>query len=147
MEWYMIAAIILIIILFFILGMLIACILAGQGCTVSFQRRKQNQKLTAIEQEKERKQQKKLGSKFKRFFSSSSQSEQPVAPIEDIETRQISFKFDDNQNDQEQIKLTDETPTYVLPDPALTEAERKRKQKNREKRQKMRETIRKQYNL
>jgi predicted membrane protein len=137
MDWYIIAAFILLIVLTIILGVLLACMLAAQGCTISLQRRKPNQELTKIQQEKE---QKKTNSIFKRLFRSSSQPEQPVAPVEDISTLEFTVKLHGEQNDSEQITKTDETAPALLLIKPLTQAERKRREKKRE-------TIRKKYNL
>jgi len=140
MEWYTILGLFLILILFVILGILLACMLSGQRCTISIQQRTPNRELTRIQQEQERKRQKKISSKVKRAFSSSSKPEQPVAPVEDIKTVEFTLKLGDDHKDSEQIITNNEPSMILLPKTSSTQAER-------DARQKKREELRKKYNL
>jgi hypothetical protein len=140
MEWYTILAILLLIILAVVLGIIVACSLVGQHCTVSIQQRQPNHELTQIQQEQERKRQKKLSSKLKRTFRGSSKPEQPAAPVEDVKTVEFTFKLGDNQTRSEELKSTNESAMTLLPQARITQAER-------DERQKIRDEIRKKYNL
>ncbi len=57
MEWWAILALFLLIVLFVTLGIILACILSGQRCTISIQQRTPNHELTRIQQEEEEKRQ------------------------------------------------------------------------------------------
>ncbi|UJR26485.1 hypothetical protein I4U23_007812 [Adineta vaga] len=140
MESYIILAIFSIIILTIILGILLACIFAGQGCTLSIQQRVPNHELTQIQLENERKQQQKFSSKLKRAFSGSSKSEQPLRPVEDVRTIELTVKLDDDEKDTEQITTINEPETVFVPKTCSTQAERDRRAKRREE-------LRKKYNL
>lgn len=140
MEWYTILALFLLIVLFIILGVLLACMLAGQRCTISIQQRKPNHELTKIQQEEERKKQKKLSSKVKRAFSSSSKNDQPPAPVEDIKTVELTFKLGDDLKESEQVTVINEPALIPLTKPRVTQADI-------EARQKRRDDLRKKYNL
>ena len=137
MDWFILAIFLLLIVLTIILGVLLAYILADQGCTISLQERKSNRELTKIQQEKE---QKKSSSIFKRLFRSSSQPEQPVAPVEDIRTLEFTVKLHGEENTSEQITKTDEKASALLVIEPLIRAERKKWEKHEEE-------IRKKYNL
>jgi predicted membrane protein len=141
MEWYIIIALILLIILFVVLGILLACMLSGQRCTVSIQKRKPNHELTKIQQEQEQKRQKKLSTKVKRAFSSSSKTEKPLAPVEDVETVEFTLKLGDDKKDSEPITTISEASTILLP------ATRSSTQAERDARKKRREELRQKYNL
>lgn len=140
MEWYTVFALILIIILFVLLGILLACMLSGQRCTLSIQKRTPNHELTKIQEEEERKRQKKLSSKVKRAFKSSSNPEEPLGPVEDIKTVELTFKLGDDQKEPEQIVTINEPATVPLTQPHTSAAERAARQKRREE-------LRKKYNL
>jgi hypothetical protein len=140
MEWYTILLILLLIVLAVALGIILACILAGQRCTVSVQQRRPNHELTKIQQEQERKKQKKFSSKLKRTFGKSSKTEQPIEPVEDVKTVEFTLKLGDNQKKSEELKSTDEAAIVLLPQMRVTQAEI-------DQRQKKRDEIRKKYNL
>jgi hypothetical protein len=141
MEWYVILGILLIIILTVILGVILACSLIGQHCTVSIQQRQPNHELTKIQQEQERKRQKKLSSRFKRTFSSKSKRDQPLAPVEDVKTVEFTLKLGDKQKKSEELIPTNESAQVLLPKlHSVTQAEL-------DERQKKRDEIRKKYNL
>ncbi|CAF0810089.1 unnamed protein product [Rotaria sordida] len=140
MEWYTILALISLILLIILLGVIFACMLSGQRCTISIQKRTPNQELTRIELEKEQKQQKKLSSKIKRAFNSSSKPQQPLTPVEDVKTVELTLKLGDDQKNTEQITKNNESSVILLPIIRSTQAER-------DERQKRREELRKKYNL
>jgi predicted membrane protein len=140
MEWYTIFAIFLIIILTVILGILLACMLSGQRCTVSIQKRTPNHELTRVQQEEEQKREKKFSSKLKRAFRSSPKPEQPISPVEDVKTIEFTLKLGDDQKDSEQITTISEPSMILLPKTHCNQADR-------DERQKKREAIRKKYNL
>ena len=144
MEWYIVVLVILLILLIIVLGMIIACMLSGQRCTISMQQRKPNYELTKIQQEEEEKKRKKFSSKFKRTFNSSSKSKQPKGPVEDVKTVELTLKLgsdDDNNNKISQTSPTVHEPsTVMLPKMHITQAER-------DEREKRREAVRKKYNL
>lgn len=140
MEWYVIAAILIIIVLAIVLGVIIACTLAGQHCTVTVQQRQPNHELTRIQQEQERKRQKKFSSKLKRTFKGSSKADQPPAPVEDVRTVQFSFKLGDDSKKTEEIQTANESTMTFLPPARVTQAEL-------DERQRKREEIRRKYNL
>jgi predicted membrane protein len=140
MEWYTIFAVFLIIILTVLLGILLACMLSGQRCTVSCQKRTPNYELTRIQQEEEQKREKKFSSKLKRTFGSSPKPEQPISPVEDIKTIEFTLKLGDDQKDAEQITTIGEPSMILLPKTHGNHADR-------DERQKKREAIRKKYNL
>ncbi|CAF3425177.1 unnamed protein product [Rotaria socialis] len=139
-EWFTILAIVLLIILMVVLGVLLACMLAGQRCTISVQKRTPNPELTRIQLEKELKKQKKFSSKVKRALDPSSKVEQPLAPVEDVKTVELTFKLGKNENDAQQITTISEPTADLLPVQRISEAERKAREKKREQ-------IRKKYNL
>jgi hypothetical protein len=141
MEWYVILGILLIIILTIILGVILGCSLVGQHCTVSIQQRQPNHELTKIQQEQERKKQKKFSSKLKRTFGKSSKTEQPIEPVEDVKTVEFTLKLGDNEKESEGgLKSTNEAAMVLLPQMRVTQAEL-------DQRQKKRDEIRKKYNL
>jgi uncharacterized protein HemX len=141
MEWYTILLILVLIVLAIALGIVVACALAGQRCTLSIQQRQPNHELTQIQQEQERKKQKKMSSRLKRTFRSSSKTERPVAPVEDVKTVEFTLKLGDKQKKSEELKSTDESATVLLPKMMhLSQAEL-------DERQKKRDEIRKKYNL
>ena len=139
MEWYVVLGILLIIILAVILGVILACMLAGQRCTVTVQQRQPNAELTKIQQEQERKRQKKLSSRIKRTFNPSKQ-EQPVAPVEDVKTVEFSLKLGDGLKKSEEVQTTNEAVTFLPNIQRVTQEEI-------DARRKKREEIRKKYNL
>lgn len=140
MEWYTILGILLIIVLVVLLGVILACALAGQRCTVSIQQRQPNHELTKIQQEQERKRQKKLSSRVKRAFGASSKRDQPAAPVEDVRTVEFTLKLGDGLQAAEQATpVIDSTKVLLLKD-RLTQTEL-------DERQKKRDEIRKKYNL
>ncbi|UJR22595.1 hypothetical protein I4U23_025639 [Adineta vaga] len=141
MEWYTILGILLIIVLVVILSILLACALSGQRCTVSIQQRQPNHELTKIQQEQERKRQKKLSSRLKRTFSPSSKQERPLEPVEDIKTVEFSLKLGDRSDQTEDVitPIIDSTKVVLLKD-RLTQAELNERQRKRDE-------IRKKYNL
>jgi hypothetical protein len=141
MEWYVVLGILLIIILAVILGIILACMLAGQRCTVTVQQRRPNPELTKIREEQERKRQKKLSSRLKRTFKSSSKTEQPIAPVEDVKTVEFTLKLGDNPMKSEEVQTTNESATMFLPKVARVT------QEEIDARQKKRDEIRKKYNL
>ncbi|CAF4150705.1 unnamed protein product [Rotaria sordida] len=122
------------------LGVLLACILAGQHCTVSIQQRQPNHELTKIQQEQERKRQKKFSSKLKRTFHPSPKVEQPIEPIEDVKTVEFKFKIGDNHKKTEELTTTYEPNMNLLSKKYATQAELEERQKKR------RDEIRKKYN-
>jgi hypothetical protein len=141
MEWYTILLILLLIILVAVLGIILGCILVGQRCTVSVQQRRPNHELTKIQQEQERKKQKKFSSKLKRTFGKSSKTEQPIEPVEDVKTVEFTLKLGDNEKESEGgLKSTNEAAMVLLPQMRVTQAEL-------DQRQKKRDEIRKKYNL
>jgi len=140
MEWYTILGILLLIILAVILGIILACTLAGQHCTVSVQQRRPNPELTKIQIEEEQKKQKKFSSKLKRAFHSSSKTEQPVAPVEDVKTVEFTLKLGDKQKKSEELNTANESAMVLLPQRHVSQAEL-------DERQKKRDEIRKKYNL
>lgn len=140
MEWYVITAILLILVLAAVLGVIIACTLAGQHCTVTVQQRQPNHELTRIQQEQERKKQKKLSSRLKRTFRGSSKAAEPSAPVEDVRTVQFSFKLGDNSTKTEDIQPANESAMTFLPPARVTQAEL-------DERQRKRDEIRRKYNL
>ena len=141
MEWYAIVGIFLIIILAVILGVIITCLVAGQRCTVSLQQRQPNHELTRIQEEQERKRQKKFSSKLKRTFRSSSKPDRPLVPVEDVKTVEFTLKLGDRQKKQEELLPTNEPAAMVfLPKAHVTQAEL-------DERERKREEIRKKYNL
>jgi hypothetical protein len=141
MEWYTIVAIFVLIILAIVLGVILACMLGGQRCSISIQQRQPNHELTRIQQEQERKRQKKLSSRIKRTFSSSPKKDQPLAPVEDVKTVKFTLKMGDRQKESEEevITTTELTPALV-PTVHVTQAEL-------DARQKKRDEIRRKYNL
>lgn len=140
MEWYVIAAILIIVVLAVILGVILACTLAGQHCTVTVQQRQPNHELTRIQQEQERKQQKKFSSRLKRTFRGSSKGGQPPAPVEDVKTVQFSLKLGDRPKQTEEIQTANEATMTFLPLARVTQAEL-------DERERKREEIRRKYNL
>ncbi|CAF2650221.1 unnamed protein product [Rotaria sp. Silwood2] len=140
MEWYTLVAIFLLILLAIALGVILACILAGQHCTVSVQQRQQNHELTKVQQEQERKRQKKISSKIKRTFHPSSKTQQPTAPIEDVKTVEFTLKLGDGNKKTEELTATNEPTMILLPPKRVSQAEL-------DERQKKRDEIRKKYNL
>ncbi|CAF2354986.1 unnamed protein product [Rotaria sp. Silwood2] len=140
MEWYTVLGLILLLILIVLLGVMLACLLSGQRCTISIQKRTPNQELTRIQLEEQQKQQKKLSSKFKRAFHSSSKSQQPLAPVEDVKTVELTLKLGDDEKQSEQITTMNESSVILLPKVRSNQAER-------DERQKKREELRKKYNL
>ena len=129
-------AILVLIILAVVLGVILACMLGGQRCSVSIQQRQPNHELTRIQQEEERKRQKKLSSKIKRTFRSG-KKDQPLAPVEDVKTVEFTLKLGDEQ----ERAAANESATVLLPQVArVTQAEL-------DARQKKRDEIRKKYNL
>lgn len=140
MEWYSILAVFLLIVLTVALGVILACMLAGQHCTISIQQRTPNHELTQVQQEEERKRQRKLSSRFKRAFRSSSKAQQPPAPVEDVKTVELTFKMGDKQREAEQVTTINEPAMVLLPKAHVTEAELAERQKKRE-------ALRKKYNL
>jgi predicted membrane protein len=141
MEWYTILVLILLVTLFVIFGIVLACMLSGQRCTISIQKRTPNHELTRIQEEQERKRQKKFSTKVKRAFSSSSKPEQPPVPVEDIKTVELTFKLGDDQKEPEKITTINEPEVILLPKTRSTT------QEERDARQKRREELRKKYNL
>jgi predicted membrane protein len=140
MEWWGILALFLLIVLFVTLGIILACILSGQRCTISIQQRTPNHELTRIQQEEEEKRQKQIGSKLKRAFGSSSKVEQPLKPVEDIKTIEFTLKLGNDKTEPEQITTTSESSTVLLQTACSTQAER-------DARRKRREELRRKYNL
>ena len=140
MEWYVILLVLLLIVLTILLGVLIACTLVGQRCTLSIQQRTPNHELTQIQQEEERKKQKRLGSRIKRTFRGSSKTETPLAPVEDVKTVELTFKLGDKQKDDEKLAANQEPTVVLIQKPHLTQAEL-------DERQKKRDALRKKYNL
>ncbi|CAF0836337.1 unnamed protein product [Adineta ricciae] len=140
MEWYTLLGTLLIIVLVVILGVLLACALAGQRCTVSIQQRQQNHELTKIQQEKERKRQKKLSSRLKRALNPSAKSDQPLAPVEDVKTVEFTLKLGDRPEPIEEVTPTIDSTKVILLKDRLTQAEL-------DERQRKRDEIRKKYNL
>ncbi|CAF3917210.1 unnamed protein product [Rotaria sp. Silwood1] len=140
MEWYGYVAILLLILLAIVVGVILACILGGQHCTVSIQQRQQNHELTKIQQEQERKREKKLSSKLKRTFHHSSKTEQPIKPIEDVKTVEFTLKVGDDRKKTEELTTNNESTMILLPTKRVTQAEL-------DERQKKRDELRKKYNL
>jgi len=140
MEWYTIVIVGLIVLLIFLLGILLAFLLSGKRCTISIQQRRPNQELTKMKQEQEEKEQKKLSSKMKRAFGSSSKVEQPVEPIQDVKTLEFSFQLGSNDKQNQQITTINEKLDEPLERKRLT-------QKERDERLKRREEIRQKYKL
>ena len=140
MEWYTILAVLLIIVLTVVLGVLLACMLGGQRCTISIQQRTPNHELTQIQLEQERKKQKKFSSRLKRTFSSSSKPPPPVAPVEDVKTVELTFKLGDTQKNTEEDVTNCGPAAVLLPIAHVTQAELAERQKKRDE-------IRKKYNL
>ena len=140
MEWYTILGILLVIVLVVLLGVILACALAGQRCTVSIEQRQPNHELTKIQQEQERKRQKKLSSRLKRTFSSSAKREQPSAPVEDVRKVELTFKLGDKSETIEEAAPTIDSTKVLLVKDRLTQVEL-------DERQRKRDEIRKKYNL
>lgn len=140
MEWYIILLLFILIILAVVLGVILACMLIGKRCTLSIQQRQPNHELTQIQQEQERKKQKKFSSKLKRTFHSSSKTEQPIAPVEDVKTVEFTFKLGDRQKESEEINTNNEAAMGLLHKPGLSKAKL-------DARQKTRDEIRKKYNI
>jgi len=140
MEWYTIVIVGLIVLLIFLLGILLAFLLSEKRCTISIQQRRPNQELTKMKQEQEEKEQKKLSSKMKRAFGSSSKVEQPVEPIQDVKTLEFSFQLGSNDKQNQQITTINEKLDEPLERKRLT-------QKERDERLKRREEIRQKYKL
>ncbi|CAF0776789.1 unnamed protein product [Adineta steineri] len=141
MEWYAVVGILLIIILAVILGIILACMLSGQRCTVSIQQRQPNHELTQIQQEQERKRQKKFSTRLKRTLSPSTRRERPLEPVEDVKTVEFTLKLGDTQKPSQEAVLNNESAQVLLPPIArVTQAEL-------DQRQKKRDEIRKKYNL
>lgn len=140
MEWYVILLILILIILAVGLGVILACIFAGQHCTVSIQQRQPNHELTQIQQEQERKKQKKMSSKLKRTFGSS-KTQQPLAPVEDVKTVKFTLKLGDNRKQSEELKTTNESAMVFLPKAARAS------QAELDAAKKQRDDIRRKYNL
>jgi len=93
-----------------------------------------------MKQEQEEKEQKKLSSKMKRAFGSSSKVEQPVEPIQDVKTLEFSFQLGSNDKQNQQITTINEKLDEPLERKRLT-------QKERDERLKRREEIRQKYKL
>ncbi|CAF0719208.1 unnamed protein product [Rotaria sp. Silwood1] len=140
MEWFTVLALILLLILIVVLIVILACMFSGQRCTISIQKRTPNQELTRVQLEEEQKRQKKLSSKFKRSFYSSSKSQQPLAPVENVKTVELTLKLGDDQKNSQQITTNNESSVILLPKIHNNQAER-------DERQKKREELRKKYNL
>ena len=140
MEWYTILAVLLLIVLTVALGVILAWILAGQHCTVSIQQRTPNVELTKIQQEQEAKRARKLSSRLKRTFRSSSKPQEPLPPVEDVKTVELTLKLGDGSRRNEQMTTNNETAVVLLPKAHVTQAEL-------DERQKKRDAIRKKYNL
>jgi len=140
MEWISIFLVILLILLVTILGIVFACVLSGEGCTLSIQQRSANPQLTKIQQEEEVKRQNKFSSKLKRAFNSSPELEPPLPPVEDVKTIEFKFKLANEQNNSEQITTVDESSTIPLQKPRNFEAERAARRKRQE-------AMRRKYNL
>ena len=138
MEWYLVLLVFLLIILLVVLGVLLACMFAGQRCTISLQQRTPNHELTQVQQEQERKRQKKFGNRLKRAFGSSPKPPAPIEPVEDVKTLEFSFKLGDKRNtNDDDLAASAEPAMVLLPKAHASQAER----------QKHREDLRKKYNL
>ncbi len=140
MEWYTILILFLLIILFVIVGIVIACMLSGQRCTISIQQRTPNYELTRMKQEQEEKRQKKFSTKLKKALNPSSKPEEPLAPVENVKSVELTFKLGDDQKNSEQITVVNEPLMIPLQQSLTSQAER-------EARQKRREELKRKYNL
>ena len=135
MEWYHVIIVLLLLLLVVGLGVLIACMVGGQPVSCAIQRRQPNHELTQIQQEEEKKRQKKFGARMKRAFSSSSEPARPLEPVEDVKTVELTFKFGDKdkREEQQQVTMPAETEVVLLPQlDRVTQAELDRRQKKRE---------------
>jgi hypothetical protein len=140
MEWFGIAMLIVVIVLLVTLCIVVVCVLSDQGCTVSIQQRSTNPELTKMQQQEIDKKRNKFSSKVKRAFNSSSEAEQPPAPVQDIKSLEFKFKLADEKKDPEQIVTVDESSTIPLQIPRESPAQR-------EARRKRHEAIKRKYNL
>lgn len=138
----MIILVTLLIILLIVLGVLLTCMLSGQRCTISLQQRTPNHELTQIQQEQERKRQKKFSSRFKRTFRSSTKPPAPIEPVEDVKTLELTFKLGDKKKttNDENATVSNEPEMVLLPKAHITQAELAERQKKRDE-------LRKKYNL
>lgn len=113
----------------------------GQRCTISLQQRTPNHELTQIQQEQERKRQKKFGNRIKRAFRSSPKPPAPVEPVEDVKTLELTFKLGDKKKtNEDDVTTTNEPAMVLLPKAHVTQTELAERQKKREE-------LRKKYNL
>ncbi|CAF2070818.1 unnamed protein product [Rotaria magnacalcarata] len=140
MDWLTGFGIFIVIILAIILGVIVACMLGGQHCTLSIQKRQQNHELTQIQQEQEKKQQKKLSSRLKRTLKSTSKPEQPVEPVEDVKTLELTFKLGGKTKKSEPSTPGNDASVVLLPQIRVTHAEI-------DERQKKYDALRKKYNI
>lgn len=139
MEWSTIIIVCLIITLVLLLGILLACVLNGQRCTVSVQQRQPNQELTKMKQEEQEKERKKFSSKMKRAFHSSSNVDQPIEPVQDVKTIELTFDLGSKET-----TTTATTTNEKLDDPLQ---KKRLTQKEIDERTKRREEIRRKYQL
>lgn len=140
METSLIILIFVLVLLFVLVGILVVCLLSGQGCTISVQQRTPNRDLTEQRQVEEEKKQKKLSSKVKRAFGSSSKVEQPVQPVDDVKKWDLTLKLHSDEKESEETTTINEKTTDPLRRKALTQAEL-------DARLKRREEIRRKYEL
>ena len=146
MEWYIILLLFLLLILFIGLIIAVVCVLSDQTCTISLQQRTTNPELTRMQQEQEEKQRKKFTNRFKRTFNSSEKSEQPLVPVEDVKTVELTFKLgNDQKNAAEEFIIINESSNIVSDQPNISQSELAARQKRRESREKLRDDMRRKY--
>lgn len=147
MEWYLILALFTIVVLIVLLGVLLACMLVGQRCTVSLQQRTSNHEQTRVQQENELRNQNKFSSKVKRAFGAAPQSDQPAPPLEDVKTVEFTFKLGDDRKQSEPVATNSEQETVLLPPPPPPPMMMVSTQEARDARERRREAMRRKYNL
>lgn len=129
MDFLFIFLILLLSILSIALIILLVCVLQGQTCTISFQKRTPNLELTRAQLEEGRRKKNSVGSKFKRALQTSSDAHRSPAPVENINTVALTLKFGDDETNGEHMTTTNETSFKLLPSNFNNKAERNASEK------------------
>lgn len=144
MEWYIILLLFLLLILIIGLILLVFFTLFGP-CTISVQQRRTNPELTRMQQEQEEKQRKKFSHRFKHAFDSSEKSEQPLVPVEDVKTVELTFKLGNNEKNSEEVIIVNESLNTVSDQPNISQVDWEARQKRRASREKLRDDMKRKY--
>lgn len=144
MEWYIILLLFLLLVL--VIGLIILIFFTFFGpCTISFQQRTTNPELTRMQQEQEEKEKKKFSNRVKRTFHSSEKCEQPLVPVEDVRTVELTFKLGNDRRNSEEVIVVNESSNTLSDKADISQAEWKARQKRREVREKLRADMRRKY--